>query len=192
MTGIQLSEDRNEQLKNLEGEIVWLLHSRDIYRDLQTIAQANSAIKWNNPLIEWMMRNYGYSGAMYVRRLLDEHRNKKYESLSIPKFIERLPDSENVRALASEADDLRHRCERVLAFADKVIAHRDNVPPVDKTQIEDLHKAIDDIVEFFENRLLAVLAESTYYELKEAGIIPRRLWDDILRKSWIPDDTGSK
>lgn len=192
MKDIELSEDLNEQLKNLEGEIVCLLHSRGIYCDLYDIRQANSAIKWGNPLIEWMMRNYAYSSAMYVRRLLDNHRNKKYDSVSILKFIQRLPDSEATDELMHQAEGLRDKCKSVLDFADKVVAHHDVMPPVGKTLIMDLHNAIDEIVEFFEHRLLPLLPAHDYHERKDSHIIPRRLWDSILRKPWIPDDKGSE
>lgn len=182
----ELPEDLKEQMKALQGEIVWLLHSRGIYRDLFSIEEENPAIDWDNPLTEWSVRNYAHSTLMHVRRLLDDHRIKHHESLSMVKFIERLPECEEVRELAVQAKKLKHDADRVLRFADKVVAHHDLHQPAEPTQIADLHKAIDDIVEFFENQLLAVLPGSGYFELKETRIIPRRLWDDILRKPWIP------
>jgi hypothetical protein len=125
---------------------------------------------------------------MYVRRLLDDHRIRHHESLSIVKFIQRLPDCDDVRELAAEVNALKKATDKVLAFADKVVAHHDLCRQLEGTQIAELHEAIDDIVGFFENRLLVVIPGSGYFESKEARVIPRRLWDGILRRPWIPDD----
>ena len=181
---IQLSEDLREQLDAIEGEIFWLLYSRRIYRDLSSIAQENPTINWDNPLYEWIFSNYAHSTIMYVRRLLDDHQIKKHMTISIVKFVQRLPDCESIKELISEAKNLRDRCERVLAFADKVVAHHDVVLP-GETQIADMHKAIDDIVEFFERKVLPLFPANEYYKRKESYNIPRRLWDGILRKPWI-------
>jgi len=61
-----------EQMKEITHSLAWYLTSHMIFREVQSIVQANQKIQSPPLFYKWLKRNYGDSVAVGIRKLIDK------------------------------------------------------------------------------------------------------------------------